>query len=42
MKVAYGLKAHSGWAALVVLGERDGEFVHSLLRDLVEQALAFC
>ena len=27
MKVAYGLKAHSGWAALVVLGKRDGEFV---------------
>ena len=24
MKVAMGLKAHSGWAALVVLGERDG------------------
>lgn len=27
MKVAYGLKAHSGWAALVVLAESDGEFV---------------
>ena len=27
MKVAYGLKAHSGWAALVVLGKHDGEFV---------------
>ena len=27
MKVAYGLKAHSGWAALVVLGKRDGELV---------------
>ena len=27
MKVAYGLKAHSGWAALVVLGKSDGEFV---------------
>jgi hypothetical protein len=27
MKVAYGLKAHSGWAALVVLGKRDEEFV---------------
>jgi len=25
MKVAFGMKAHSGWAALVVLGERDGE-----------------
>jgi hypothetical protein len=27
MKVAFGLKAHSGWAALVVVGIRDGEFV---------------
>ena len=27
MKVAYGLNAHSGWAALVVLGKRDREFV---------------
>jgi hypothetical protein len=27
MKVAYGLKAHSGWAALVVLGKRDVEWV---------------
>ena len=26
MKVAFGLKAHSGWAALVVVGKRDGEF----------------
>jgi hypothetical protein len=25
MKVAFGMKAHSGWAALVVLGERGGE-----------------
>lgn len=25
MKVAFGLKAHSGWAALVVLGTRSGE-----------------
>jgi hypothetical protein len=25
MKVAIGLKAHSGWAALVALGENDGE-----------------
>lgn len=24
MKVAFGLKAHSGWAALVVIGEEDG------------------
>jgi hypothetical protein len=27
MKVAFGMKAHSGWAALVVVGIRDGEFV---------------
>jgi len=27
MKVAYGLKAHSGWAALIVLGKRDVEWV---------------
>ena len=27
MKVAYGLKAHSGWAALAVLGKSGGEFV---------------
>lgn len=27
MKVAFGLKAHSGWAALVAVGKRDGEFV---------------
>jgi hypothetical protein len=27
MKVAYGLKAHSGWAVLVALGKSDGEFV---------------
>jgi hypothetical protein len=25
MKVAFGMKAHSGWAALVVLGKRSGE-----------------
>ena len=25
MKVAFGMKAHSGWAALVVLGTRSGE-----------------
>jgi len=25
MKVAFGLKAHSGWAALVGVGERDGD-----------------
>ena len=27
MKVAFGMKAHSGWAALVVLGKRDGDIV---------------
>ncbi len=27
MKVAFGMKAHSGWAALVVVGERDGDLV---------------
>ena len=26
MKVAFGMKAHSGWAALVVVGKRAGEF----------------
>jgi hypothetical protein len=27
MNVAFGLKAHSGWAALVAVGQRDGDFV---------------
>lgn len=27
MKVAYGLKAHSGWAALIVLGMHEAEWV---------------
>lgn len=27
MKVAFGLKAHSGWAALVVLGKQDSQLV---------------
>src|SRR3972149_6016018 len=27
MKVAFGITAHSGWAALVVVGKRDGNFV---------------
>lgn len=26
MKVAFGMKAHSGWAALVVVSTRDGDF----------------
>jgi hypothetical protein len=30
MKLAFGMKAHSGWAALVVLGERDGDLVRAL------------
>ena len=27
MRVAFGMKAHSGWAALVVVGKRDGDVV---------------
>ena len=27
MKVAFGFKAHSGWAALVVMGQDDGKYV---------------
>jgi hypothetical protein len=27
MKVIFGLKAHSGWAALVVVGTSDGDFI---------------
>lgn len=27
MNVAFGMKAHSGWAALVVVGKRDGDVV---------------
>lgn len=27
MKVVFGLKAHSGWAALVVIGKHDGNFL---------------
>ena len=40
--VAFGLKAHSGWAALVVLGERDGAPVVIDRRriELVEEAWA--
>jgi hypothetical protein len=42
MKVAFGLKAHSGWAALVVLGGRDGAIEVSDRRriDLVEEEWA--
>ena len=39
MKVAFGMKAHSGWAALVVLGTRSGELqvVERCRMDLVER-----
>jgi hypothetical protein len=42
MKVAFGLKAHSGWAALVVVGKRDGDFavVDRRRIDLVEDEWA--
>jgi hypothetical protein len=35
MRVAFGLKAHSGWAALVGLGVRNGE-VHVIARSRME------
>ena len=39
MKVAFGMKAHSGWAALVVLGKRGAELqvVERRRVDLVER-----
>ncbi len=39
MKVAFGLKAHSGWAVLVVLGTRSGELqvVDRCRLELVEK-----
>jgi hypothetical protein len=39
MKVAFGIKAHSGWAALVVLGTRSGELqvVDRRRMELVEK-----
>ncbi|MBI3409428.1 MAG: hypothetical protein HY040_13890 [Planctomycetes bacterium] len=42
MKVAFGLKAHSGWAALVVLGTRGGELqvVDRRRMELVEKDVA--
>ena len=42
MKVAFGTKAHSGWAALVVVGKREGEYVVVDRRriDLVEDEWA--
>ena len=41
-KVALGMKAHSGWAALVVLGTRSGELhvVDRRRMDLVENGEA--
>jgi hypothetical protein len=42
MNVAFGMKAHSGWAALVVVGIRDGEFaiVDRRRIELVEEEWA--
>src|SRR5215467_398943 len=42
MNVAFGMKAHSGWAALVVVGERDGGLVVADRRriELVEDEWA--
>jgi len=42
MKVAFGMKAHSGWAALVVVGKRDGGLVVADRRriELVEDEWA--
>ncbi len=42
MQVAFGMKAHSGWAALVVVGIRDGEFavVDRRRVELVEEEWA--
>jgi hypothetical protein len=42
MKVAFGMKAHSGWAALVVVGEHDGDLVVADRRrmELVEEEWA--
>jgi hypothetical protein len=39
MRVAFGLKAHSGWAALVGIGERDGDVAITDRRriDLVDE-----
>ena len=39
MKIAFGLKAHSGWAALVALGTRSGELqiVDRCPMELVEE-----
>ena len=39
MRVAFGMKAHSGWAALVGVGERDGDVTMTDRRriDLVDE-----
>jgi hypothetical protein len=33
MKVAFGIKAHSGWAALVVASKRDADLVVAERRE---------
>ena len=42
VEAAFGLKAHSGWAALIVLGRRDGELqvIERSRLELVEEAWA--
>jgi hypothetical protein len=42
MKVAFGLKAHSGWASLIVLGVDDGQFevIDRRRLELVEEEWA--
>ena len=42
MRVAFGLKAHSGWAALIVIGKSGGEYIVIDRRrvELVEEAWA--
>jgi hypothetical protein len=42
MRVAFGLKAHSGWAALVAIGKEDGKYVVVDRRriELVEETWA--
>ena len=42
MKVAFGMRAHSGWAAFVVVGRRDGNFlvVDRRRLELVEEEWA--
>ena len=42
MKVSFGMKAHSGWTALVVLGKRSGvlQVLDRYRMELVEEILA--